>query len=53
VSGTLADSDGAARSTHTVNINNLDRNTTYYYMIVIFDAAKNVSITTPATFHTD
>lgn len=53
VSGTLADSDGLARTTHTVNINGLDGNTTYYYLVVIYDAAKNVSITTPATFRTD
>jgi peptidoglycan hydrolase-like protein with peptidoglycan-binding domain len=53
VSGTLADSDGIARTSHTVNISGLDRSTTYYYLVVIYDAAKHVSITTPASFHTD
>ncbi len=52
VSGTLAQYDGSARVTHTVNINNLSSNTTYYYVIVLFDATKNVSITSPATFRT-
>lgn len=53
VSGTLAQYDGVARSSHTVNINNLLSNTTYYYLVVVFDASKNVSITTPASFHTN
>ena len=52
VNGTLAQYDGLARSTHTVNINNLASNTTYYYLIVIFDSAKNVSMTSPASFQT-
>lgn len=52
VSGTLAQYDGVARSTHTVNINNLSPSTTYYYLVVAFDTAKNVSITTPASFRT-
>lgn len=53
VSGTLAQYDGQARSTHTVNIDNLARNTTYFYLVVVFDATKNVSITLPATFRTN
>jgi len=53
VSGTLAQYDGIARATHTVNINNLSSNTTYYYLVVIFDAAKNVSFTLPASFRTN
>jgi len=53
VNGTLAQYDGLARTTHTVNINNLAPNTTYYYLIVIFDSTKNVSITTPASFRTN
>ncbi|OGD68824.1 hypothetical protein A2996_00720 [Candidatus Campbellbacteria bacterium RIFCSPLOWO2_01_FULL_34_15] len=52
VTGTLAQYDGLARVTHTVNINNLTSNTTYYYLIVVFDSSKNVSITTPASFRT-
>lgn len=50
VSGTLAQYDGLARVNHTVNINNLAPNTTYFYVLVIFDSSKNVSITTPASF---
>lgn len=52
VSGTLAQYDGNARATHTVNINNLTPNTTYYYLVVVFDETKNVSITSPAFFRT-
>lgn len=51
VSGTLAQYDGLARSTHTVNINNLSSNTRYYYLVVIFDATKNISYTLPASFY--
>lgn len=50
--GTLAQYDGVARSTHTVNINNLMPNTTYYYLVVAFDSSKNSSITLPASFRT-
>jgi peptidoglycan hydrolase-like protein with peptidoglycan-binding domain len=53
VSGTLAQYDGVARVSHTVNINNLSPNTRYYYLVVIFDAAKNVSFTSPASFITN
>ena len=53
VTGTLADNEGVARSTHTVNINGLQGKTTYYYLVVIYDTAKNVSFTTPASFRTD
>jgi len=52
VSGTLAQYDGVARVTHTVNINNLTPNTTYFYLVVVFDSTKNVSITSPASFRT-
>jgi peptidoglycan hydrolase-like protein with peptidoglycan-binding domain len=52
VSGTLAQYDGLARVAHTVNINNLTPNTTYFYLAVVFDSSKNVSITSPASFHT-
>jgi len=52
VSGTLAQYDGLARITHTININNLTPNTTYFYLVVVFDSSKNVSITSPASFRT-
>ncbi|PIQ92231.1 MAG: hypothetical protein COV70_01080 [Parcubacteria group bacterium CG11_big_fil_rev_8_21_14_0_20_39_22] len=50
VSGTLAQHDGLARVTHTVNINNLASDTTYYYLVAVFDSSKNVSWTTPDSF---
>lgn len=53
VSGTLAQYDGVARSAHTVNISNLSSNTFYYYLVVIFDASKNISISSPAYFQTN
>lgn len=52
VSGTLAQYDGISRATHTVNINNLNPNTTYFYLVVVFDSSKNVSITSPSSFRT-
>ncbi|NTV22718.1 MAG: hypothetical protein HGB03_04155 [Candidatus Yonathbacteria bacterium] len=52
VTGTLAEYDDNARVTHTVNINNLTSDTTYYYIVVVFDASKNISITLPAHFRT-
>lgn len=52
VSGTLAQYDANARATHTVNINGLSSNTTYYYLVVAYDATKNISITLPASFRT-
>jgi len=52
VSGTLAQYDGAARVSHAVNINGLSSNTTYYYLVVVYDATKNVSISSPAAFQT-
>jgi len=53
VSGTLAQYDGVARSAHSVNIDNLSSNTAYYYLIVVFDASRNVNMTTPAYFYTN
>ncbi|OHA20568.1 MAG: hypothetical protein A2849_03090 [Candidatus Taylorbacteria bacterium RIFCSPHIGHO2_01_FULL_51_15] len=52
VGGTLAQYDGLARVTHTVNINNLTSNTTYFYLVVVFDSLKNASISLPASFRT-
>jgi hypothetical protein len=52
VTGTLAQHDNIARAAHTVTINGLTANTTYYYLVVIYDASRNVSITLPAAFRT-
>lgn len=53
VSGTLAQYDNVPRISHTVNIGGLAANTTYYYLVVVHDAAKNVSISLPASFRTN
>lgn len=52
VSGTLANHDTVARTTHTVDINNLEANTRYFYLLVIFDEAENISLTIPNSFRT-
>jgi len=52
VTGTLAQYDNNPRVSHTVNISGLASNTTYNYIVVVYDAAKNVSITSPSTFRT-
>ena len=53
VSGALAEYDNFASLAHTSNINGLAPNTTYYYVVVVYDAAKNVSISLPAYFRTN
>jgi len=52
VSGTLAQYDSNLRVSNTVNISGLASNTTYYYLVVAYDVANNVSITLPAAFRT-
>lgn len=51
-SGTLASYDGGVRTSQTVSINGLTPNTFYYYLIAVFDASGNMSISLPAYFHT-
>jgi peptidoglycan hydrolase-like protein with peptidoglycan-binding domain len=54
VSGTAAISaSGTLRRSHTVNVQNLQSNTTYYYVIHATDQADNVSVTWPSTFQTN
>jgi peptidoglycan hydrolase-like protein with peptidoglycan-binding domain len=53
VGGTLAPSDGVSRLTQSVTIGGLTSNTTYYYVVEAIDEAHNVSVTLPATFHTN
>lgn len=54
VSGTPVGSTSAGlRTSHNVNVPNLQPNTTYYYVIHAADQAGNVSVTWPATFRTD
>lgn len=52
ISGVLASYDAGVRSSQSVNINGLMSNTTYYYVVEVFDASNNTSITLPASFHT-
>jgi peptidoglycan hydrolase-like protein with peptidoglycan-binding domain len=52
VSGTLAQNDTLARTSHAVNITGLMPNTTYYYLAEVMDSSNNVSITPPASFRT-
>lgn len=52
VSGMTAMTDSNFRTTQNVWIQNLQANTTYYYMIYTTDQSGNVSVTVPATFRT-
>ena len=53
VSGNLAPYDATPRFSQTILVGNLMPNTTYYYMVMALDASNNVSVTTPASFHTN
>jgi peptidoglycan hydrolase-like protein with peptidoglycan-binding domain len=53
VSGFTAATDSSLRSSQSVYINGLQTNTTYYYLIYVTDQNGNVSVTWPATFHTN
>ncbi len=52
ISGSTAMTDSSLRTTQNISVQNLQSNTTYYYMIYTTDQAGNVSVTIPATFHT-
>ncbi len=52
VTGTLANYDGVARVSQAVSISGLAPDTTYYYLVEALDASNNVTITSPASFHT-
>lgn len=53
VSGILAQYDGIERSSQAVNITGLSPNTTYYYLVTVFDSSNNVSVSLPASFRTN
>ncbi len=53
ISGSTALSDSTLRSSQSIGISGLQSNTTYYYMAYSTDATGNVSVTWPATFHTN
>ncbi len=52
VSGMTAMTDSNFRTTQNVWIQNLQANTTYYYMIYTTDQSGNVNVTVPGTFRT-
>ena len=52
VSGTVAATDGNLRTSQGVTLQNLQANTTYYYMVYTTDASGNVSVTWPTSFST-
>lgn len=52
ISGTAV-VDGTFNTSKSLALDNLARNTTYYYMILAADANGNVSVTWPATFSTN
>jgi phosphodiesterase/alkaline phosphatase D-like protein len=52
VSGSTAMTDTNFRNAQSVSLQNLQANTTYYYLIYTTDQTGNVSVTWPATFQT-
>ncbi len=52
VSGLTAMTDTSLRTTQNVSLQNLQANTTYYYLVYTTDQGGNVSVTWPATFQT-
>lgn len=54
VNGTaVVSANSGLASSHSVNVQNLSANTTYYYVIHATDQAGNVSVTWPTTFKTN
>lgn len=52
VSGTVAMTDANFRSSHSVSLQNLQANSTYYYMIYTTNTAGDVTVSVPAVFQT-
>ncbi len=52
VSGTASSSDGIYRMSHSASLQNLQPNTTYYYLVYTTDNNGNVSVSWPTTFRT-
>ncbi|PIT92997.1 MAG: hypothetical protein COU06_02350 [Candidatus Harrisonbacteria bacterium CG10_big_fil_rev_8_21_14_0_10_38_8] len=52
VSGALTNDDGGYQSNHSVTLQNLQSNTTYYYMVRGIDSAGNMSMVWPRTLRT-
>lgn len=45
--------DTSLRSSHNIQINGLQANTTYYYMVYTSDASGNVTVSNPSSFRTN
>ncbi len=52
VVGNLAQYDINPQTSHIANLTGLQPNTRYYYLLVVYDESKNVSLTTPNSFRT-
>ncbi len=52
INGSTASTDANLRPSQTISIQNLQPNTTYYYMVYSSDAENNVNVSWPATFRT-
>jgi peptidoglycan hydrolase-like protein with peptidoglycan-binding domain len=52
VSGTVAITDTNFRSSHSVSLQNLQANSTYYFMIYTTNTAGDVTVSVPTTFRT-
>jgi peptidoglycan hydrolase-like protein with peptidoglycan-binding domain len=50
VSGATASTDASLRMSQNVNLQGLQNNAVYYYLIYVTDQAGNVSVTMPSTF---
>lgn len=53
VSGSVAMSDTNFKTSQSVTLQNLQANTTYYYLVYTTDQSGNVSVTWPSSFHTN
>lgn len=52
VSGTLASDSFGLQTTHSINVQNLQPNTLYYYLVRSIDSGGNVTMIWPTTFRT-
>jgi len=53
VSGSLATDNNGMQTSHSVNIQNLQPNTIYYYLVKATDSAGNISVIWPSYFRTN
>jgi peptidoglycan hydrolase-like protein with peptidoglycan-binding domain len=53
ISGSLATDNNGMQTSHSVNIQNLQPNTIYYYLVKATDSAGNISVIWPSYFRTN